>query len=97
LQSWIQSVVKLTDGQVIALDGKTLRGSKNTSNGKKAIHIVHAWATSNGVLLGQTKTSKKSNEITAIPELLEMIAVKGCIVTIDAMGCQKNYGRKNLL
>ena len=93
-QGWIKSVVELTEGQVIALDGKTLRRSHDNSRGKKAIHIVHAWATSNGVLLGQVKVKEKSNEITAIPDLLDLIAVKGCIVSIDAMGCQKKIAEK---
>lgn len=86
--SWMQSVVRLTEGQVIAIDGKTLRGSGSATNGKKAIHMVSAFASANKVVLGQLACSEKSNEITAIPALLELIIVKGCIVTIDAMGCQ---------
>lgn len=86
--SWMQSVVKLTEGQVIAIDGKTLRGSASPTNGKKAIHMVSAFASGNKVVLGQLACAEKSNEITAIPALLELIMVKGCIVTIDAMGCQ---------
>ena len=86
--SWMQSVVKLTDGQVIAIDGKTLRGSASPTNGKKAIHMVSAFASANKVVLGQLACAEKSNEITAIPALLELIIVKGCIITIDAMGCQ---------
>jgi predicted transposase YbfD/YdcC len=86
--SWMQSVVKLTQGQVIAIDGKTLRGSSCPTNGKKAIHMVSAFASANKVVLGQLACAEKSNEITAIPALLELIIVKGCIVTIDAMGCQ---------
>jgi predicted transposase YbfD/YdcC len=87
---WIQAVTQATNGDVIAIDGKTLRGSFNTSDGKSAIHMVSAWSSANGVVLGQEKTAEKSNEITAIPELLNSLAIKGCIVTIDAMGCQKN-------
>lgn len=87
---WIQAVTEATNGDVIAIDGKTLRGSFNTRDGKSAIHMVSAWSSANGVVLGQEKTAEKSNEITAIPELLNSLAIKGCIVTIDAMGCQKN-------
>ena len=72
---------------VIAIDGKTVRGSFNTRQESKAIHLVSAWVTENRLVFAQVKTEEKSNEITAIPTLLEMIALKGCIVTIDAMGC----------
>jgi hypothetical protein len=67
-----------------AIDGKTIRGSFNGRQGSKAIHLVSAWATENRLVFTQVKTEEKSNEITAIPALLEMIALKGCIVTIDA-------------
>lgn len=87
--SWIQAISRLTKGEVVAVDGKTLRRSHDRSNGKSAIHMVSAWACTNGIVLGQRKTDAKSNEITAIPELLKVIAIEGCIVTIDAMGCQK--------
>ena len=90
---WMQSVVKLTAGQVIAIDGKTLRGSSSPTNGKKAIHMVSAFASANKVVLGQLACAEKSNEITAIPALLELIVVKGCIVTIDAMGCQTDIAK----
>ncbi|NNF95850.1 MAG: ISAs1 family transposase, partial [Halobacteria archaeon] len=83
----------LVDG-VIAIDGKTLRRSHDRRNGKKAIHMVSAWSSANRVVLGQVKTDEKSNEITAIPELLKVLSVKGCIVTIDAMGCQKNIAKQ---
>ena len=92
--AWIESVVKLTDGQVIAIDGKSLRGSASATNGQKAIHMVSAFASANEVVLGQLACDEKSNEITAIPALLELIAVKGCIVTIDAMGCQTSIAEK---
>ena len=92
--SWIRAVTKATDGDVIAIDGKTLRRSFNTSDRKSAIHMVSAWSTANGVVLGQEKTAEKSNEITAIPELLNSLAIKGCIVTIDAMGCQKDIAEQ---
>ncbi len=92
--SWIQSVFKFTGGQVVPIDGKTLRHSYDRSSNKAAIHIVSAWASENRISLGEVKTSEKSNEITAIPELLEILELKGCIVTIDAMGCQKKIARK---
>ncbi len=87
--NWIKLVSKLTEGEVIPIDGKTLRRSYDNANDKGAIHMVSAWATENGIVLGQTKTEEKSNEITAIPELLKVLELSGCIVTIDAMGCQK--------
>jgi len=93
-QAWIKEVFEVTEGQIIAIDGKTLRRSHDKKSNKSAIHMVHAWATENSVLLGQVKTSEKSNEITAIPELLDMLAIKGCIVTIDAMGCQSKIANK---
>ena len=86
---WIEAICDLTKGEVIAVDGKTLRRSHDKSDGKAAIHMVSAWACANGLVVGQIKTEDKSNEITAIPELLKMLQIKGCIVTIDAMGCQK--------
>jgi len=90
---WVSRLVNLTDGEVIPIDGKTIRGAK--SNGKKSpFHMVSAWATNNNLVLGQVKVSEKSNEITAIPKLLELITVKGCTVTIDAMGCQHEIARK---
>jgi predicted transposase YbfD/YdcC len=86
---WIQAVAEVTVGQVVAIDGKTLRRSYDRRSGKAAIHMVSAWATRNHVVLGQFKTEEKSNEITAIPELLRLLDVSGCLVTIDAMGCQR--------
>ena len=86
--SWVQAVFQASKGQVIAVDGKQARRSHDRANDKKAIHIVSAWATANHLVLGQQKVNEKSNEITAIPELLRLLDVKGCIVTIDAMGCQ---------
>lgn len=87
---WMEAVAQVTQGEEVAIDGKTLRRSHDQANGQSAIHIVSAWAAANNVVLGQTKTEEKSNEITAIPELLRLLAVDGCIVTIDAMGCQKD-------
>src|SRR5262245_9688657 len=87
--SWRQAVAEVGAGQVIAIDGKTLRRSYDRRSAKAAIHMVSAWATQNRVVLGQLKTEEKANEITAIPELLKVLDVQGCIVTIDVMGCQK--------
>lgn len=86
---WVKAVSQLTQGQIIAIDGKTLRRSHDRANGKSAIHMVSAWAAANHLVLGQVKVDDKSNEITAIPELLAVLDLAGCIVTIDAMGCQK--------
>lgn len=91
--SWIESISKITSGEVVSIDGKTLRGSGNKTNGKSPLHVVSAFASVNGLCMGQVAVDSKSNEITAIPELLELIAIKGCIVTIDAMGCQKSIAR----
>jgi predicted transposase YbfD/YdcC len=86
--SWTRSVAHLVQGEVISIDGKSLRGSR-TGDKKSMVHLVSAWANANHVVLGQRKVNEKSNEITAIPELLEVLALKGCTVTIDAMGCQR--------
>ena len=86
---WIRAVSELSAGEVVAIDGKTLRRSFDQASGKGAITMVSAWATANRLVLGQQKVDEKSNEITAIPALLELLAVEGCIVTIDAMGCQR--------
>lgn len=86
---WVEGVFSITRGQVVSMDGKTARGSQDEGKGQKALHLVSAWASANGVLLGQRKVDDKSNEITAIPALLEQLYVAGCIVTIDAMGCQR--------
>lgn len=85
---WIQAVSEVTRGQVIAIDGKVLRGSCNRLLGKAGIDMVSAWATANRLVLGQVKVDDKSNEITAIPKLLHVLEIAGCIVTIDAIGCQ---------
>ena len=90
----MKAVSEATEGDIVSIDGKTLRRSHDNQSGKAAIHMVSAWSSKNGVVLGQEKTSEKSNEITAIPELLEVLELKGCIVTIDAMGCQTEIARK---
>ena len=92
--NWIRSAIDITQGQVIAVDGKQLRRSYDTHNNKAAIHLVSAWACHQGVALGQLKVADKSNEIPAIPELLEVLDVSGCIVTTDAMGCQTEIAQK---
>ena len=85
---WMQATEQLTQGRVIAIDGKTLRGSYNRKNRQSAIHMVNAFSVANGVVIGQLKTDVKSNEITAIPELLNLLDIQGALVTIDAMGTQ---------
>jgi predicted transposase YbfD/YdcC len=92
--SWIEAVFRASGGQVVAIDGKKVRRSYDRSSDKAAIHMVSAWACANRVVLGQVKTEEKSNEITAIPELLKLLELKGCIVTIDAMGCQKEIAER---
>ena len=87
--NWMKSITKITNGEVVAIDGKTLRGSYDQTSEQSAIQMVSAWATRNKLVLGQVKVDKKSNEITAIPELLKVLELSGCIVTIDAIGCQK--------
>lgn len=86
--AWVQAINELTQGQIVAVDGKTLRRSHDHPLGMDAIHMVSAWATANRLVLGQAKVAAKSNEITAIPELLRLLELSGCIVTIDALGCQ---------
>lgn len=87
--NWIKSIQIITDGEVVAIDGKTLCGSHDKSSEQSAIRMVSAWATTNKLVLGQVKVDEKSNEITAIPELIKVLELSGCIVTIDAIGCQK--------
>jgi predicted transposase YbfD/YdcC len=87
--NWIQAVSEVFGGQVLAVDGKQLRRSHDRTIGKDAIYMVSAWALKNQLVLGQLKVAEKSNEITAIPQLLETLAIGRCIVTIDALGCQK--------
>jgi predicted transposase YbfD/YdcC len=86
---WVEATFQVARGQVIAIDGKTVRGA-----GMRALHLVSAWAHRSGLLLGQRKVDDKSNEITAIPQLLEDLYLAGCIVTLDAMGCQTDIAQK---
>ncbi len=88
--SWVDAIRTVTPGDIVSIDGKCLRGSKDKANGKAAICMVSAWSNSNKLVLGQVKAAEKSNEIKAIPELLRVLDLKGCIVTIDAAGCQKH-------
>lgn len=90
---WVQTIQKLTQGEVIAIDGKQLHGSKDEGNGQSAIDMVSAWATANELVLGQVKVDEKSNEITAIPRLLELLDITGCLVTIDAIGTQTEIAK----
>jgi len=94
LLSWITALHELTEGQVVAIDGKTLRRSFDAATSKSAIHMVRAWATANHISLGQVVVDEKSNEITAIPKLLNMLEIAGSLVTIDAMGCQTEIAEK---
>ncbi|MCB1717992.1 MAG: ISAs1 family transposase, partial [Candidatus Competibacteraceae bacterium] len=93
--SWVRSLSGAYAG-LIAVDGKRLRRSHDRSQDKSAIHLVSAWAVDNALVLGQVKTDEKSNEITAIPQLLELLALEGCLVTLDAMGCQKPIAQKSI-
>ena len=92
--NWVKTIAQLTQGEIIAIDGKTLRHSYDKEKNKGAIHMVSAWAAQNGLVLGQVKVDEKSNEITAIPKLLKILAIQGCIVTIDAMGTQKEIAQE---
>jgi predicted transposase YbfD/YdcC len=92
--NWVKSIEKISEREVIAIDGKTLRQSYDKAKEQGAIQMVSAWATVNRLVLGQCKVESKSNEITAIPKLLKMLEVKGCIVTIDAMGTQTKIAQQ---
>jgi predicted transposase YbfD/YdcC len=92
--SWVQTVNQVTQGELVAIDGKQLRGSKEVGAGKEALCLVSAWASENRLVLGQRQVDEKTNEITAIPELLDLLALHGCVVTIDAIGCQTEIAAK---
>jgi predicted transposase YbfD/YdcC len=94
IMAWVNSVSGLTGGEVVAFDGKSICGSSRADQPHSAIHVVSAYATQSRVCLGQIGVGQKENEIVAIPQMLELLAIKGCIVTIDAMGCQKEIARK---
>jgi len=91
---WMQAVAQVLPTEVIAVDGKTVRGSQDRTSGKAAIHLVSAWASAHHLVLGQVKVEDKSNEITAIPELLRALVLNGCLVTLDALGCQKEIAQQ---
>lgn len=93
-RAWVNSLVEVSKGEIVAIDGKTLRRSYRDAGSKAFVHMVSAWAAQNRVVLGQLKTDDKSNEITAIPKLLDLLNLKGATVTIDAMGCQKDIAAK---
>lgn len=91
---WVKALHQITQGQVIGIDGKQMRGSHDRSKGKRAIYMMSAWAEENHLALGQRQVAEKSNEITAIPELLRLLEIKGCIVTIDAIGTQTKIAKQ---
>jgi predicted transposase YbfD/YdcC len=91
--AWVEQNFRVPRAEVIAVDGKTARGSRDSFRGQEAIHLVSAWASETSVLLGQQKVDAKSNEMTAVPELLKLLFIKGCIVTVDALNCQKDIAR----
>lgn len=91
---WMESINKMTKGELVAIDGKVLRGSYDRDDRQSTIHMVSAYATANKVVIGQVKTDAKSNEITAIPELVKLLDIKGCLVSIDAMGCQTKIAKE---
>jgi predicted transposase YbfD/YdcC len=92
--AWMNDCHEATHGDIIAIDGKRVRGSYNQSDKSDAIHMVSAFAAGNEVVLGQIKTDRKSNEITAIPKLLKLLDIRGCLITIDAMGCQTKIAKQ---
>ena len=91
--SWLRAVSKVTQGEVVAIEGKTLRRSFDRAAGKGALHMVSVWATANRVVVGQRKGEENSNELTAIPAVWQLLEVEGGIVPIDALGCQKDLAR----
>ena len=92
--NWMQDCHTSEDGSIIAIDGKTLRGSYDKSRSRGAIHVISAFCVMDGIVLGQLKTAEKSNENTAIPELINLLSIKGEIITTDAMGCQKDIAEE---
>ena len=92
--NWVKSVVTVPDKEIVSIDGKTLRGTQDSDDNLNVIHMISAWASESQVVLGQIKVNEKSNEIPAVPELLDCIDVKDCIITSDAMSCQKKTVKK---
>jgi predicted transposase YbfD/YdcC len=93
---WVRQLVDDLGVQVVSLDGKSLRGSYDRGSGRKAVHLVSAWVSEHRLVLAQAKVQDKSNEITAIPALLELLDIAGCIITIDAMGTQTFIAQKTI-
>ena len=91
---WVKALQQITQGQVIGIDGKQMRGSHDRYTGQRALYMVSAWAEQNQLVLGQRQVDEKSNEITAIPELLRLLEIKGCIVTVDAIGTQTKIAKQ---
>ena len=91
---WMKNCHTLTAGSVVAIDGKSLRATYDKSKRDSVIHMVSAFSAQNRMVLGQIKTATKSNEITAIPDLLQLLELKGCLVTLDAMGCQHKIAQE---
>jgi predicted transposase YbfD/YdcC len=91
--SWMQAVQTVTEGELLNIDGKTLRGAKEAGHSRSLIHMVSVWSASQHLVLGQQKVNEKSNEITAIPALLKLLTIPGCLVSIDAMGCQTEIAK----
>jgi predicted transposase YbfD/YdcC len=94
--TWLKTIIKIFPENVIAIDGKSIRASRRVRQNLKALHIVNAWSCVNGISLGQIKVDDKTNEITAIPEILKKLFIEGAIITIDAMGCQKEIAKQIL-
>ena len=92
--AWMTALAQVRPGELLAIDGKTLRHSFDRASDKAAIHMISAWSSANGLVFGQLATEAKSNEITAIPKLLELLDIRGAVVSIDAMGCQKEIARQ---
>ncbi len=90
--AWVAQVCQKTKGEIVSIDGKTLR--RSAGGNQKPIHMVSAWANQQQMVLGEVAVSEKSNEITAVPQLLEILDISGCIVTADAMSCQKEIAKK---
>lgn len=92
--TWLKATIQIFPENVIAIDGKSIRASKRVSHGLKALHIVNAWSCVNGISLGQLVVDDKTNEITVIPDILKKLCIEGAIITLDAMGCQKEIAKQ---
>jgi len=92
--TWVETLVSSMGGEIIPIDGKTIRGSYDRNQGKSALHLISAWASEQRLVLAQVKVEEKSNEITAIPALLELVDITGAIITIDAMGTQTEIAKQ---